>query len=286
MKSYKVIVIELMLLVLAISFQSEIFIGIISIILHEFTHIFFGNRFGCKLYNLKIGITGANAELSDIEELSENEKLILYLSGPLMNLFLAFILYIIFRLTNIDIFNMACGINLGLFVFNLFPAYPLDGARVLEIILSKYIIYKRSKKIVEILSFFIASILIVMFFVSILLHKVNISLILISGLIIYSTVLEMKITMYIVMGDMIRKRRRLKKYDFIENRTVSVYYKNELLNVMRLVDKSKFNVFYILDDELKVLKIISENELLEALKNYGNINLEEYINISNENNIN
>lgn len=286
MKSYKVIVIELMLLVLAISFQSEIFIGIISIILHEFTHIFFGNRFGCKLYNLKIGITGANAELSDIEELSENEKLILYLSGPLMNLFLSFILYIIFRLTNIDIFNMACGINLGLFVFNLFPAYPLDGARVLEIILSKYIIYKRSKKIVEILSFFIASILIVMFFVSILLHKVNISLILISGLIIYSTVLEMKITMYIVMGDMIRKRRRLKKYDFIENRTVSVYYKNELLNVMRLVDKSKFNVFYILDDELKVLKIISENELLEALKNYGNINLEEYINISNENNIN
>ena len=286
MKSYKVIVIELMLLVLAISFQSEIFTGIISIILHEFTHIFFGNRFGCKLYNLKIGITGANAELSDIEELSENEKLILYLSGPLMNLFLAFILYIIFRLTNIDIFNMACGINLGLFVFNLFPAYPLDGARVLEIILSKYIIYKRSKKIVEILSFFIASILIVMFFVSILLHKVNISLILISGLIIYSTVLEMKITMYIVMGDMIRKRRRLKKYDFIENRTVSVYYKNELLNVMRLVDKSKFNVFYILDEELKVLKIISENELLEALKNYGNINLEEYINISNENNIN
>ena len=43
---------------------------------------------------------------------------------------------------------------------------------------------------------------------------------------------------------------------------------------------------YILDDELKILKIISENELLEALKNYGNINLEEYINISNENNIN
>lgn len=286
MRSYKVIVIELMLLVLAISFRSEILIGIISIILHEFTHIFFGNRFGCKLYNLKIGITGANAELSDIEELSENEKLILYLSGPLMNLFLGFILYIIFRLTNIDIFNMACGINLGLFVFNLFPAYPLDGARVLEIILSKYIIYKRSKKVVGILSFFIASILIGMFFVSILLHKVNISLILISGLIIYSTVLEMKVTMYIVMGDMIRKRRRLKKYDFIENRTVSVYYKNELLNVMRLVDKSKFNVFYILDDELKVLKVISENELLEALKNYGNINLEEYINISNENNIN
>lgn len=286
MKSYKVIVIELMLLVLAISFQSEIFIGIISIILHEFTHIFFGNRFGCKLYNLKIGITGANAELSDIEELSENEKLILYLSGPLMNLFLAFILYIIFRLTNIDIFNMACGINLGLFVFNLFPAYPLDGARVLEIVLSKYIIYKRSKKIVGILSFLIAGILIVVFFVSILLHKVNISLILISGLIVYSTVLEEKSTMYIVMGDMIRKRRRLKKYDFIENRTVSVYYKNELLNVMRLVDKSKFNIFYILDDELKILKIISENELLEALKNYGNINLEEYINISNENNIN
>lgn len=279
-KSYKLIVIELMLLILAISFESEIFIGIISIILHEFTHIFIGNKFGCRLYNVKIGVTGARAELTDLDELSDNEKLILYLSGPLMNLFLGVILYGLYKITNINILNIAFVANIGLCIFNLLPAYPLDGSRILEIILSKYNSYRKSKKIVENISFFIAGILLVLFFISILLHNVNISLMLIGGLVIYSTILEKKFTMYIVMGDMIKKRRRLIKYDFIENKTVSVFYKNELLNVMRLVDKSKFNVFYILDEELKVLKIISEDELLEALKDYGNITLEEYIKLN------
>ncbi|MEG0237992.1 MAG: site-2 protease family protein [Clostridium sp.] len=279
-KSYKLIVIELMLLILAISFESEIFIGIISIILHEFTHIFIGNKFGCRLYNVKIGVTGARAELTDLDELSDNEKLILYLSGPLMNLFLGVILYGLYKITNINILNIAFVANIGLCIFNLLPAYPLDGSRILEIILSKYNSYRKSKKIVENISFFIAGILLVLFFISILLHNVNISLMLIGGLVIYSTILEKKFTMYIVMGDMIKKRRRLVKYDFIENKTVSIFYKNELLNVMRLVDKSKFNVFYILDEELKVLKIISEDELLEALKDYGNITLEEYIKLN------
>ncbi|MGL4570031.1 MAG: site-2 protease family protein [Clostridium sp.] len=279
-KSYKLIVVELMLLILAISFESEIFIGIISIILHEFTHIFVGNKFGCRLYNVKIGVTGARAELTDLDELSDNEKLILYSSGPLMNLFLGVILYGLYKITNINILNIAFVANMGLCIFNLLPAYPLDGSRILEIILSKYNSYRKSKKIVENISFFIAGILLVLFFITILLHNVNISLMLIGGLVIYSTILEKKFTMYIVMGDMIKKRRRLIKYDFIENKTVSVFYKNELLNVMRLVDKSKFNVFYILDEELKILKIISEDELLEALKNYGNITLEEYIKLN------
>ena len=80
------------------------------------------------------------------------------------------------------------------------------------------------------------------------------------------------------MGDIIKKRKKIKKYDYIENKTVSVFYKNELLDVMRLLDKSKFNTFYILDEELKLLKIMHEDELIESLKNFGNITLEEYIN--------
>ena len=53
-----------------------------------------------------------------------------------------------------------------------------------------------------------------------------------------------------------------------------------LVRVLNLIDKNKFNSFYILDDELKVLKILNEDELLEALGEYGNITLEEVVKIS------
>ncbi|NOW11867.1 CBS domain-containing protein [Clostridium saccharobutylicum] len=46
---------------------------------------------------------------------------------------------------------------------------------------------------------------------------------------------------------------------------------------MTLVDKNKFNSFYVLDDDMQLMGIIHEDELIKALKEYGNITLEEYI---------
>ena len=278
-KSYKLIIIEFILLLLVISFESKVLIGVISIILHEFTHIFVGNRLGCKLSALEFGLTGAKAEITNIEDLLDKEKLILYLSGPIMNLFLGVRLFCLYKVTSFSLLEVCYSVNFSLFIFNLIPAYPLDGSRILELIFSKYISYMKSKKITTYVSYFFSTCFIILFLIMIFLHRVNISLFLIGILIIYSTILEKKWTMYIIMGDIIKKRRKLEKYNFIENKTISVFYKNELLDVMRMLDKSKFNTFYILDEELKLLKIIHEDEILEGLKNYGNITLEEYINI-------
>ena len=46
-----------------------------------------------------------------------------------------------------------------------------------------------------------------------------------------------------------------------------------------MVDKNRFNIFYVLDDDLNVLFIMNEDELIKALKGYGNITLEEYFNL-------
>ncbi|CAH0435435.1 protein of unknown function [Clostridium neonatale] len=50
-----------------------------------------------------------------------------------------------------------------------------------------------------------------------------------------------------------------------------------MVNVLTLVDKNKFNIFYVLDDNMKVVGTVCEDELIEALKEYGNISLEEYM---------
>ena len=40
---------------------------------------------------------------------------------------------------------------------------------------------------------------------------------------------------------------------------------------------NKLNYIYVVDDKLKLLKIINENELLEALKLYGDITFKDFI---------
>ncbi|OPJ62032.1 M50 family metallopeptidase [Clostridium chromiireducens] len=280
-KWYIVLVLELSILMWLGDFSSYIAISFLWVILHEFAHIVVASKFGCKFSSVNISILGAKAELSDIDELNEKKKLILYLAGPFFNIFMAIVANFFYNYFSYEYIKDSIVINLCLGTFNLFPAYPLDGSRVCEILLARKFLYKKSKKITGIFSFIISGVLLLIFIIMMLLHKVNISLFLASLLIIYATILEGQKTMYIIMGDMIKKVRRLKKHNYIENKSISVYYKKGLVNVLTLVDKNKFNSFYALNDDMELLGIIHEDELIKALKDYGNITLEEYIKIRN-----
>lgn len=283
-KWYKVLIVELLILISIAGFKITIFNSFLWIILHELAHIVVANIFECKFNSFNIGILGAKAELVDIDELSDKKKLCLYLAGPSFNFFMAIILYFFYNYFQYEFILNHVLINIFLGLFNLLPAYPLDGSRICEILLSRKFLYKESKQITEIFSFIISGVLFLLFNIMLVLHKVNISLFLATILMTYTTFLEKERTMYIIMGDMIKKVRKLRKHEYIENKSISIYYKKGLVNVLTLVDKNKFNTFYILDDDMKLLGIIHEDELIEALKDYGNITLEEYVKTREEDN--
>jgi stage IV sporulation protein FB len=283
-KWYMVLILELSILMWLGDYKSYIIISFLWVILHEFAHIVVASKFGCKFNNVNISIFGAKVELSDIDELTERKKIILYLAGPLFNIFMAMLMYYLHDYFKYEFIRNSLAVNLFLGIFNLLPAYPLDGSRICEILLSRKLLYKRSKKITEIFSFIVSGILFLIFNIIMILHKVNISLFLAVILIIYATLIEREKTMYIIMGDMIKKVRKLKKHNYIENKFISVYYKKGLVNVLTLVDKNKFNSFYVLNDDMELIGIIHEDELIKALKDYGNITLEEYMKIRRKDN--
>ena len=267
-----------LILIFIISINGNFLIGVFWITLHELSHIVIASSYGCKFNNFKINVLGAKAEICEIEELSEKRKLNVYLAGPCFNFIIAMMMYILNYKYNLVIFENSVKINLSLGLFNLLPAYPLDGSRICEILLTRRYLYRKTKSIVVILSIII-SIMLFLFGTSIMifLHKVNISFFMASVLMIYTSILEKQKTMYIIMGDIFKKLKKLKKYGYIENKSISIYYKKGLVNVLTLVDKNKFNIFYVLDDNMKVVGTVCEDELIEALKEYGNISLEEYM---------
>lgn len=276
-----ILLVEFLALMWIADFQASVIISFLWIILHEFSHILTAKRFGCTFNKINISIWGVKADLIDFDELLEKDKLVVYLAGPVFNITMSIVLFCLYSVFKLNYLKSSIIINLCLGAFNLLPAYPLDGARILGILLSKKFLYKKSKKITECISIIISGVLFILFNIMLLLHKVNISLFLASILMGYTTFLEKEKTMYIIMDDMIKKVRRLKKYNYMENKSISVYYKKGLVNVLTLVDKNKFNSFYILDDDMRLITIIHEDELIMALKEYGNITLEDYIKIRN-----
>nr|WP_243157555.1 site-2 protease family protein [Clostridium perfringens] len=168
-------------------------------------------------------------------------------------------------------------INLVLFIFNLLPTYPLDGGKILGAILEEKMIFKDVNNILIKISYSFGIAFILLSILGIvILGEINITSILAGIFIIYLSYNERRKVMYIIMGDITKKRERLINKKYIDSRVTSVYCEQDMVNLLRIIDKNRFNIFYVLDEEMNLLYVLRENEIIETLKTIGNINLREY----------
>ncbi|WP_324754222.1 site-2 protease family protein [Roseovarius sp. Pro17] len=115
-----------------------------SLILHELAHSVVARRFGMKIKGITLFLFGGVAELGAEPETAKAE-LWVALAGPAMSIALAALFWVVeiiaVRLELPDpaaaIFGYLALINLVLALFNLLPAFPLDGGRVLRALLWK-----------------------------------------------------------------------------------------------------------------------------------------------------
>jgi Zn-dependent protease/CBS domain-containing protein len=114
----------------------------ISIIAHEFCHSLVARRFGMPMKGITLFIFGGVAEMGD-EPPTARAEFFMAIVGPLSSIAIGIIFYVIYRYgqsagwsppVNMVIKYIAY-INAILAAFNLLPAFPLDGGRVLRSIL-------------------------------------------------------------------------------------------------------------------------------------------------------
>ncbi len=110
----------------------------LSIILHELSHSIVARKFGMPMKGITLFIFGGVAEMTD-EPVSPKAEFVMAVVGPLSSLTIALILYGIYLASQTMIPEPVQGvigylalINVILAVFNMMPAFPLDGGRVLR----------------------------------------------------------------------------------------------------------------------------------------------------------
>lgn len=246
------------------------------IIIHEFSHYLVAKKLGNNIVNFKIHPLGATLEIEDYEGLDLNDEILICVAGPLVNMiiaFLAIVLYFIYKDTLFwDIFQ----VNVVLGGLNLIPTYPLDGAKILRAILSKVFMYKKAHKMVIGISFIISIFIIILGVLLSTISLININIFFIGIFILYTSYTAKERTMYIVLDQIIKKNQRFKTKRYIENKDISIYYKEDFIKLLSMLEKNKFNKFYILNDKMELLYKIREDEVVEVLKSHGNMTLEEY----------
>jgi len=112
-----------------------------SIVFHELCHSLVAKRFGLPMRGITLFIFGGVAEMED-EPPSAKAEFLMAIAGPLSSILLGLVLYAVNRGTLpapvYGVVRYLAVINLALAVFNLLPAYPLDGGRVLRSILWRW----------------------------------------------------------------------------------------------------------------------------------------------------
>lgn len=138
------------------------------VVLHEFGHALTGRHFGYNTRDITLLPIGGLARFEKLPE-QPRQELLVAIAGPLVNFVIALLLSIVLRpdihqvlamdlsvITPANFLVMLLLANLTLGFFNLVPAFPMDGGRILRAFLALFQPREKATKIAAGVGFVIA----------------------------------------------------------------------------------------------------------------------------------
>src|SRR5438552_9476749 len=128
------------------------------VLLHEFGHALAARGFGIRTPDITLLPIGGVARLERMPD-KPWQELVVAIAGPLVNVVIAAVLTFALGLhlewehlervnqPGIAMLAKLASVNIGLVLFNLIPAFPMDGGRVLRALLALALPYSRATQI-------------------------------------------------------------------------------------------------------------------------------------------
>lgn len=138
------------------AFTGFMLVLFLCVTLHELGHSFAARKYGVKTVDIILSPIGGVARLTHLPS-KPIQEFVIAVAGPLVNVVIAILLFLALYLTssyglewdrsfyflgnhpyrdNMDFVRDVMLVNIGLVVFNLAPAFPMDGGRMLRALLS------------------------------------------------------------------------------------------------------------------------------------------------------
>jgi Zn-dependent protease len=122
------------------------------ILIHELGHVFCAVFWGMRVDTFELFPLGGVARMENLYVGSLGKEIVLYLTGPLVNFFLGGVCFALcFYLKEKETMAFLGQASLAIGLFNLIPAWPLDGGRIFQAILSRLAGYLYAARFVSLI---------------------------------------------------------------------------------------------------------------------------------------
>lgn len=263
----------ILLLIIIITGNGNKFAAIFLILLvHESAHVICARLLQMKVSQIELLPFGGAVKVESFFEMNPKNEIVIAAAGPVSNiLMLAGCLTLLNYnlLTKTPAVDLFINANLMLAGFNLLPALPLDGGRILRGILSREVGMNRATAIASGGGLILALFLIMTGVYGLYYKTINYSMFIMAAFLIYSSFKERKSATYVLLKDITSKKESLLREGSLPVREIAVYYNLPLKSIVRKFSPQRYHYVQVLDEQLREIGELSEGQVVNGLLEYG-----------------
>lgn len=237
-----------------------------ALLLHELFHLFMASAMGVEVLSLELLPFGCAANMGGMELVAKGREALIAVAGPGASLLIAAGCRALFPGENpwAEAFLQA---NLALGGMNLLPVYPLDGGRIAAVLLEMFLKRRTARKIAAILGMLVGA---GVCLIGAMQPGVgSISCWVMGGFMVISAGKSMCAKELDALAmPTIKCGGHLGKTS-MEVKNIACGSEKTLGEILLMLDRRKYNIVYVLDEEMRIREVLDEGVLMQRMLREG-----------------
>ncbi|WP_245954831.1 M50 family metallopeptidase [Paenibacillus flagellatus] len=258
----------LMLAAVATGYFVELLTLFAIVLVHELGHVVAAKSFGWNVIRIELLPFGGVAETDDRGGSSAFQEAAVALAGPLQNVWMALFAVLMGRLGLWDAdwrdYFIQANVMIGL--FNLLPILPLDGGKVMQALVSRWLPYYRSLVLCSLVSLVLAATLGLAALLGARSGGVHLNLLVIALFLCYTNWHGYRNASFRFIRFLMNREPVMER--LIDKGTLAqpivIYRHRQVGDIVRLFMRDKYHLVYILNEKGRIQAVLPEQKLLYA----------------------
>lgn len=243
----------------------------ILVFLHEWVHILAAKGYGVEVESVELLPFGGVARFQGMFEADPVVETLVALAGPATNLLLALAGVVVGKTgwLGVEIVDYFIWANLTVALFNLLPALPLDGGRVLRAWFNTRVGFRRATKRAAMAGKVVGICLVIGGLLGLLLKLTDFTPVLVGVFVFLAARQEEKQAQFVFLRYLNRKKEELVRLGILSTHNLAVKPDFPVKEVIRQFLPQRFTLIHIIDENFKVSSTFTETQVIRALFEKG-----------------